>query len=96
MLDAFLDFRKRHSRGEAKRWTPRADAETAVEDAQRAGRNVTLLPPRVSGNRHCPSRRDANFGGQWNNLISNAVGGNGARAEVSVLLTDKTLRSGSR
>ena len=90
MLDAFLDFAKGTSEGEAEALDPHALMQTAVEDAQRAGRNVTLLPPEGDGTGTVRLRRMAILRAV-DNLISNAVR-YGARAEVSVLLTDKTLR----
>jgi two-component system, OmpR family, osmolarity sensor histidine kinase EnvZ len=90
MLDAFLDFAKGAAEGEAEALDPHALMQTAVEDAQRAGRNVTLLPPEGDGTGTVRLRRMAILRAV-DNLISNAVR-YGARAEVSVLLTDKTLR----
>ena len=90
MLDAFLDFAKGTAEGEAEPLDPHALMQTAVEDAQRAGRNVTLLPPEGDGTGTVRLRRMAILRAV-DNLISNGVR-YGARAEVSVLLTDKTLR----
>ena len=61
-----------------------------MEDAQRAGRDVTLLPHEGDGQRHGDAAQVA-MRRAVDNLISNAVR-YGARAEVSVMLTDKTLR----
>ena len=90
MLDAFLDFAKGTAEGDAEPLDPHALMQTAVEDAQRAGRNVTLLPPEGDGTGTVRLRRMAILRAV-DNLISNGVR-YGARAEVSVMLTDKTLR----
>lgn len=90
MLDEFLDFAKGAAEGEPEKLDPRALMETAVAEAQRAGRNVTLLPFEGDGRGTVRLRKTA-FLRAVDNLISNAVR-YGTRAEVSVLLTDKTLR----
>jgi two-component system osmolarity sensor histidine kinase EnvZ len=90
MLDAFLNFVKGASEGEPEDVDPRQLVATVVEEAGRAGRNVTLhaqdgpgqgtLKLNVLGMRRA-----------LDNLISNAVR-YGTRAEVSVLFSDKSLR----
>ena len=90
MLDEFLDFAKGAAEGEPEKLDPRALMENAVAEAQRAGRNVTLLPFEGDGRGTVRLRKIA-FLRAVDNLISNAVR-YGTRAEVSVLLTDKTLR----
>jgi len=90
MLDEFLDFAKGAAEGEPEKLDPRALMENAVAEAQRAGRNVTLLPFEGDGRGTVRLRKTA-FLRAVDNLISNAVR-YGTRAEVSVLLTDKTLR----
>ena len=90
MLDEFLNFAKGSTEGTPEAVDPHALMEQAVEDARRAGRNVTLLPPEGEGRGTVMLRTGAVLRAV-DNLISNAVR-YGARAEVSVLLTDKTLR----
>ena len=90
MLDEFLDFAKGAAEGEPEKLDPRALMTAAVAEAQRAGRNVTLLPFEGDGTGMVRLRKTA-FLRAVDNLISNAVR-YGTRAEVSVLLTDKTLR----
>ncbi len=90
MLDLFLNFVKGASEGEPEPVDPRALVDSIVADAQRAGRNVTLAAQEGSGegviNLNVLSIRRA-----VDNLISNAVR-YGARAEVSVMFSDKSLR----
>jgi two-component system osmolarity sensor histidine kinase EnvZ len=90
MLDEFLDFAKGAAEGEPEKLDPYALMQTAVAEAQRAGRNVTLLPAEGDGIGMVRLRKIAILRAV-DNLISNAVR-YGARAEVSVFLTDKTLR----
>ena len=59
-------------------------------DAQRAGRDVTLRPAEGEGSGKVKLRETA-FRRAVDNLLSNAVR-YGSRAEVSVLLTARTLR----
>lgn len=90
MLDAFLNFVKGAGEGEPEPVDPHGMVATAVENARRAGRDVTLMPPEGEGEGtvqlNILAMRRA-----LDNLISNAVR-YGAMAEVSVLLTEKTLR----
>ena len=90
MLDEFLSFAKGASEGEPEALDPHDLMQKIVDDAQRAGRNVTLLPPDGDGTGTVKLRKMA-IRRAVDNLISNAVR-YGARAEVSVMLTDKTLR----
>ena len=90
MLDEFLNFAKGAAEGEPERVDPHALMAEVVEDARRAGRDVTLLPPEGEGIGTVKLRRIA-IRRAVDNLVSNAVR-YGARAEVSVMLSDKTLR----
>ncbi|WP_147104702.1 ATP-binding protein [Tateyamaria sp. syn59] len=88
MIDAFLDFAKGDGEGEPERTDPIALATTVVEDAQRAGQPVTLAEVEGEGTvrlRPLAMRR------ALDNLVSNAVR-YGGKAEVSVRVTDKSLR----
>lgn len=90
MLDEFLNFAKGASEGEPETVDPRSFVAEIVEDAQRGGRNVTMLPPEGEGEGTVKLRRVA-MRRAVDNLISNAVR-YGARAEVSLMLSDRTLR----
>ena len=90
MLDEFLDFAKGAAEGEPERVDPIAMVDEIVDSARRAGRNVTILPREGEGEGTVRLREGA-MRRAVDNLISNGVR-YGARAEVSVLLTDKTLR----
>ncbi|SFS57689.1 two-component system, OmpR family, osmolarity sensor histidine kinase EnvZ [Sulfitobacter marinus] len=90
MLDEFLDFSKGTAEGEFEKLDPHVLLETAVAEAQRAGRNVTLLPAEGTGSGTVRLRKVAILRAV-DNLISNAVR-YGSKAEVSVMLTDKTMR----
>ena len=90
MLDEFLDFAKGAAEGEPEPIDPVAMVEDIVDGACRAGRDVTLLVRDGEGQgtvllRAVAMRRAVD------NLISNGVR-YGARAEVSVMLSEKTLR----
>ena len=88
MIDEFLNFAKGAQEGEPERVDPLALMRDIVTDQQRAGRPVTLIEATGSGTinlRPVAMRRAIE------NLINNAVR-YGARAEVSVVLTDKSLR----
>ncbi|KIC48910.1 ATP-binding protein [Tateyamaria sp. ANG-S1] len=88
MIDAFLDFAKGDGQGEPERTDPVALATTVVEDAQRAGQPVSLAEVEGAGTvrlRPLAMRR------ALDNLVSNAVR-YGGRAEVSVRITEKSLR----
>ncbi len=90
MLDEFLSFTKGAAEGEPEEVDPFSFVSDIVQEAQRAGRNVTLLPTDGAGAGKVALRKSA-MRRAVDNLISNAVR-YGARAEVSVLYTDKTLR----
>jgi two-component system osmolarity sensor histidine kinase EnvZ len=90
MLDAFLDFAKGSSEGKPEKLDPYALVSDIVDDAKRAGSDVTLLPLEGEGTGRV-SLNPVSMRRAINNLISNAVR-YGAKAEVSVLLTAKTLR----
>jgi two-component system osmolarity sensor histidine kinase EnvZ len=90
MLDEFLSFAKGAAEGVPEKVDPYALVAQIVEEAQRAGRNVALLPPEGEGTGEVALRVIA-MRRAVDNLISNAVR-YGARAEVSVMLSDKSLR----
>jgi two-component system, OmpR family, osmolarity sensor histidine kinase EnvZ len=90
MLDEFLSFAKGASEGEPEEVEPHGFIAAVVEEAQRAGRDVTLMPPEGEGGGTVRLRPMA-IRRAVDNLISNAVR-YGARAEVSVMLSDKSLR----
>ena len=90
MLDEFLNFAKGAAEGEPERVEPHGFLAEIVEDAQRGGRPVVLLPPEGDGDGTVKLRRVA-MRRAVDNLISNAVR-YGAKAEVSVMLSDRTLR----
>lgn len=90
MLDEFLNFAKGAAEGEPEPVDPIAMVTEIVDGAQRAGRDVSLMVRDGEGQgtvllREVAMRRAVD------NLISNGVR-YGARAEVSVMLTEKTLR----
>ncbi len=90
MLDEFLSFAAGAAEGEPERVEPFGFVQEIVAGAQRAGRDVTLMPSEGAG-QGTVRLRDVAMRRAVDNLISNAVR-YGARAEVSVMLTDKTLR----
>lgn len=90
MLDEFLDFAKGAAEGEPEPVDPIAMVEDIVEGAQRAGRNVTLML-RDGDGQGTVQLREVAMRRAVDNLISNGVR-YGARAEVSVMLSEKTLR----
>lgn len=90
MLDEFLSFAKGAAEGEPEPVDPRALVKALVEDAQRGGRDVLLLEEEGEG-QGTVMLRDVAIRRAVDNLISNAVR-YGARAEVSVMLSDRTLR----
>ncbi len=90
MLDEFLDFAKGEAEGTPEKTDPHVFVEMLVQDARRAGHDVTLLPPEGDGEGTVTLRLTA-MKRAVENLISNAVR-YGGRAEVSVMLSDKTLR----
>ncbi|MBM1557117.1 HAMP domain-containing protein [Sulfitobacter mediterraneus] len=90
MLDEFLNFAKGAGEGAPEAVAPHKMIADLVDDARRAGRDVTLLPPEGDGTGMVMLRAVA-MRRAVDNLIANAVR-YGARAEVSVMLSDKTLR----
>lgn len=88
MIDAFLDFAKGDGESDPERIDPIALVQDVVDAAKRAGQPVELGSVEGAGTvrlRPLAMRR------ALDNLISNAVR-YGNRAEVSVRLTDKSLR----
>lgn len=90
MLDEFLSFAKGAAEGEPEKVNPHAFITDIVNEAQRGGRDVTLLAFEGDGTGDIRLRKVA-MRRAVDNLISNAVR-YGAKAEVSVMFTDKTLR----
>ena len=90
MLDAFLNFVKGAGEGEPEEVDPHELVDSIVEDARRAGRNVTLMPAEGDGQGTVKLNALA-IRRAVDNLISNAVR-YGTKAEVSVMLSDKSLR----
>lgn len=90
MLDEFLSFAKGAAEGEPEAVDPIAMVDAIVQSAQRAGRDVRLLAREGEGTGTVKLREMA-MRRAVDNLISNGVR-YGARAEVSVMFTDKTLR----
>ena len=90
MLDEFLSFAKGAAEGEPKAVDPMVMVEDIVAGAQRAGRNV-ILRAREGDGQGTVTLREVAMRRAVDNLISNGVR-YGARAEVSVMLSDKTLR----
>ncbi|MGR3482398.1 ATP-binding protein [Salipiger marinus] len=89
LIDAFLDFARGNAQmGEPEPTDPVALARSVVEDARRAGRAVTLV--RVEGAGQVVLRPAA-LRRALENLVNNAVR-YGSRCEVSLTLTDKSLR----
>ncbi|WP_050927838.1 ATP-binding protein [Aestuariivita boseongensis] len=88
LLDEFLNFAKGTAEGEPEEVDPIALIQSVVADAQREGKDVRLALIEGEGSvmlRPVPIRR------AMENLIGNAVR-YGTKAEVSVQLTDKSLR----
>jgi two-component system, OmpR family, osmolarity sensor histidine kinase EnvZ len=88
MLDEFLNFARGISEAEPEPVDPAELLRDLVEDFARAGKSVTLVA--VEGTGTIPLRRIA-MRRAVENLINNAVR-YGSRAEVSMLLTEKSLR----
>ncbi|MEP3845070.1 MAG: ATP-binding protein [Paracoccaceae bacterium] len=88
MIDEFLNFTRSAGEGEAEAVNAIELARNAVTEAQRAGQDVTLKL--VEGHGDVLLREGA-MRRALDNLISNAVR-YGGRAEVSVQVTDKSLR----
>jgi len=88
MIDAFLSFAAGDNEGAPEQVKPEALARELVKDAQRAGQPVTFHKIEGTGTvilRPLAMRR------ALDNLISNAVR-YGAKAEVSVAITNKSVR----
>lgn len=88
MLNEFLEFSRGASEGKAEPVDPHALAQQIVEDARRAGKTVSLIPGTGEGTvmlRPMAMRRAIE------NLLGNALR-YGTRAEVSVVVTDKSVR----
>lgn len=88
LLDGFLAFARGAQEGEAEPVDPIALVRQIVEDAQRSEVDVTLT--KTSGEGEI-SLRSGSIRRAVENLINNAVR-YGSRAEVSVVLTEKSLR----
>ncbi len=88
LLDAFLEFSRGAAEGDPVAVRPADLLRQIVDDAQRAGQNVSLMSIEGSGQamlRPTAIRRAVE------NLIGNAVR-YGTQAEVSLVLTSKSLR----
>ena len=88
LLEEFLSFAKGASEGETELVDPQELVRDLVADMVRSGADVTLLPPQGTGAlrlRPMAIRRAVG------NLLTNAVR-YGERAEVSVRITEKSLR----
>lgn len=88
MINGFLDFAAGESEGEPEEIDPAELVRLMVKDARRVGQPVTLYMVEGSGTamlRPIAMRR------ALDNLVSNAVR-YGKRAEVSVTITEKSLR----
>jgi two-component system, OmpR family, osmolarity sensor histidine kinase EnvZ len=89
LIDAFLDFARGDTQGgEAEPTDPIELVEGIVADARRAGKDVTVASTEGSGE---VTLRPAAMRRALENLIGNAVR-YGSRCEVSVALTEKSLR----
>ena len=89
MLDAFLDFSRDAAEGEAEMIDPRALITRIVVDAARVGKPVILgklVGKGLVALRPVALRRGVE------NLIGNAIRYGGGTVEVSMTLTDKSLR----
>lgn len=90
LVDAFLEFSRGTSEAAPELTDPTDLIRQIVEDAQRAGRDVTLGTCEIEGHDEIPLRPLA-MRRAIENLIGNAVR-YGTRARVSVALTQKSLR----
>ncbi len=88
MIDEFLNFTQSTGEGTAESIDPIAMTREAVSEAQRAGQDVTL---KIVEGQGMVMLREGAMRRALDNLISNAVR-YGGRAEVSVQVTDKSLR----
>jgi two-component system osmolarity sensor histidine kinase EnvZ len=88
LVDEFLDFAKGASEGEPEEADPQVLLAEIVADAKRSGKDVTIIESTGKGTvmlRTVAIRRAIE------NLIGNAVR-YGTKAELSVVMTDKSLR----
>ena len=88
LVDAFLDFTKGASEGEPEKVDIKAMVTHVVEDAKRAGKDVSLVEAEGEGRvmvNALAMRRAVE------NLLGNATQ-YGTKAEVSVVLTEKSMR----
>jgi two-component system osmolarity sensor histidine kinase EnvZ len=90
MIEEFLAFARGASAEQVEKVDPYALVERVVADAARGGAAVHLRPPEGQGHGQVSLRPRA-MRRAIENLISNAVR-YGTRAEVTVQLTDKSLR----
>ncbi len=88
LVDEFLNFVKGASEGEPEQVDPLAMVQGLVETAQRTGRDVAFFAGEGQGT--IPLRKVA-MQRAVDNLVSNAVR-YGSKAELSVALTEKSLR----
>lgn len=88
LLDEFLAFARGAQEGEAELLDPAELVRKIVADCQRAKINATLVAVEGAGR---VALREGGIRRAVENLVNNAVR-YGTKAEVSVLLTDKTLR----
>ena len=88
LLEEFLNFAKGAAEGEPEPTDPVDLVRQLVEDAKRAGISVALAD--VSGEGEVPLRAGA-IRRALDNLVNNAVR-YGTKAEISVQITDKSLR----
>ena len=92
LIEAFLEY-GRADAGDAAEQVDVVDLVTrVVDDAQRGGQNVTLLPIDPMLNDVAVPLRPLAVRRALDNLIGNALRYGGTQAQVSVALTDRTLR----
>lgn len=89
MIGAFLDFARADALEEREPVDPAALAERVVDNARRAGGEVTLTP--VEGGAAMVSLRPASVERALGNLIGNAIR-YGSSATVTVALLDRSVR----
>ena len=88
LLDEFLTFARGAQEGEPEPLDPIALVRQIIEDCERSNIDVTLVEVKGQGN---VALRKVGMRRAIENLINNAVR-YGTRAEVSVVLTEKSLR----
>lgn len=92
LIEAFLEY-GRADAGDAAEQVDVVDLVTrVVDDAQRGGQNVSLLPIDPMLNDVAVPLRPLAVRRALDNLIGNALRYGGTQAQVSVALTDRTLR----